>query len=155
MKKITSLISLLLLTHFAIAQNPYDVSIKTENFAEKRTLEAQAKRETFGKCKFVNTFDFKEGERFIFEKNETAIKEGRDMQWYFLTKEMKKDDYRRTKLSYKDYAGKIVKIIKFEEKKFSITCLDVFYIKELCIFPLSFWFFAPPSIRRFLLCPPS
>ena len=117
MKKITSLISLLLLTHFAIAQNPYDVSIKTENFAEKRTLEAQAKRETFGKCKFVNTFDFKEGERFIFEKNETAIKEGRDMQWYFLTKEMKKDDYRRTKLSYKDYAGKIVKIIKFEEKK--------------------------------------
>jgi hypothetical protein len=117
MKKSTFFISFIILTQFAIGQNPYDVSIKTENLAEKRTLEAQAKREAFGKCKFVYTFDFKEGDRFIFEKSETAIKEGWDMQWYFLTKEIKKDDYRRTKLLHKDYAGKIVKIIKVEEKK--------------------------------------
>lgn len=54
-----------------LGQSNYDVDIKNENKAAKATLEAQAKREAFGKCKFVYTFDFKEGDRFIFEKSET------------------------------------------------------------------------------------
>lgn len=115
MKRTTLLLPSILLAQIILAQ--YDVDIKKENKAEKMTLDAQAKRETFGKCKFIYTFNFKEGDRFIFEKSETAIKEGWNLQWYFLTKEMKKDEYRRTELSHKDYAGKIVKIAKIEEKK--------------------------------------
>lgn len=52
------------------------------------------------------------------------------MQWYFLTKETKKEEYRRTKLLHKDYAGKIVKIIKVEEKK-GIVFPDTYYTFEV------------------------
>ena len=117
MKKMIVLLIGITLTQIASGQNDYDVAIKSENKLEKRILEEQAKREAFGKCKFTYTFDFKEGDRFIFEKSETAIKEGWDIMGYFLTKEIKKDEYRRTKLLHKDYAGKIIKIIKIEEKK--------------------------------------
>lgn len=120
----------LISTCIVSGQSNYDVDIKTENKAAKTFLEAKNKRENLGKCRFVYTFDFKEGDRFIFEKSETAIKEGWDMQWYFLTKEIKKDEYKRTKLSQKDYAGKIVKIIKIEEKK-GIVSPDTYYTFEV------------------------
>lgn len=117
MKRNIFLIVFISMTQIAIGQNTYDVDIKSENQAAKRTLDAQAKREAFGKCKFIYTFDYKEGDRFIFEKSETAIQYGWDLQYYYLTKESKKDEYRRTKLLNKDYGGKIVKIIKVEEKE--------------------------------------
>lgn len=103
--------------HFAPAQNPYDVDVKSENRLLKAVTDKQTKREVAGKCKFKYTFEFQEGDRFIFEKSETAIRENWEMQWYFLAKETKRDEYRRTKLLHKDYGGKIVKIVKVEERK--------------------------------------
>jgi hypothetical protein len=117
MKRNIIIIAFIGITQITFGQNSYDVDIKSENQAVKKTLEEQAKREAFGKCKFTYTFDYKEGDRFIFEKNETAVQYGWDLQYYYLTKEAQKNEFRRTKLLNKDYGGKIIKIIKVEEKE--------------------------------------
>lgn len=129
-KKFYILIPILLLTQFILAQNNYDVDIIKENSVNKKNLNAIEEREKIGKCKFIPTFEFKEGDRFIFEKNETAIKEGWDLTDYFFTREIKKDSYDRTKLYFKDFAGKVIRLIKIEEKK-GIVSPESYYTFEL------------------------
>jgi hypothetical protein len=90
MKARMLLFTAILTTTIVIGQTNYDVDIKTPSKTTKYQFGQQKRREAFGNCKFVYTFDFKEGDRFIFEKSESAIKEGYDFGGYFLTKEIKK-----------------------------------------------------------------
>lgn len=125
------------LTNLSYGQ--YDVGIQDAALAVKKINDAEKDkiviREDFGKCKFVPTLNYKVGDRFIFEKLDWGMDdETSEFSDYFLAKDLPKvkltstraelkelrKEYlkgqnTKTKILQKDYAGKIIKIIKIED----------------------------------------
>lgn len=96
----------------------YDVDIKkNENPAADRQKKEQQEREQIGNCKFIPFHEYKEGMKFYFPRNDFKEKDDFGVMYYYYAKEAKKPDYKRTKILYKDLAGKVFIITKVEERK--------------------------------------
>ncbi len=96
----------------------YDVDIKKdENTVADKKIKQIQEREKLGNCTFIPFHEYKAGMKFYFPKNEYKEKDDFGVMFYYYAKEAKKDDYKRTKILYKDLAGKMFIITKIEERK--------------------------------------
>jgi len=113
------------------AQSNYSVSAKSEDKLQQRLkIEAQ-KRESFGDCIYINTYNFKEGDRFIFEdfSDKSYISDFSELDFHFFKLTGKKNNIPKQLLA-KEYSSRIVHIVNIEEPKDSFKDRIVTFMVE-------------------------
>jgi hypothetical protein len=112
------------------AQSQYDVDIKPKEAALTKKQEAALEMEKIGKCRFIPLSNYKEGMKFYFPRDEYKEKETDDVLYYYLAKEEKKGRYNRSKIAYKELAGKVFEIIKVEDKEILYSKKKIITLKN-------------------------